>query len=110
MAVPLASTSNDVKNFDPKFPAAVKNLQKEIEQAHVKTLSRLANLSVPVVGVTAKSASLDAAIERVLNHGETTLFLRASLFAFPERIVDSGGIGSTIDQLGDENSRIEGEV
>ena len=76
MTVPLASTSNDVKKFDPKFPAAelVKDLENEIEQAHVKTLSHLVNLSVPVVGATAKSASLDAAIEKVLAHGETTLF------------------------------------
>ena len=76
MAVPLASTSTDVKKFDPKFPATelVKNLQNEIAQAQVKTLSRLANLSVPVVGATAKSGSLDAAIEGVLAHGETTLF------------------------------------
>src|SRR5436305_1340369 len=73
-----ASTSNDVKKFDPKFPAAelVKTLQTEIEQAQVKTLSRLANLSVPIVGGTAKSASIDAAIEGVLAHGETTLLFR----------------------------------
>jgi hypothetical protein len=72
----VASTSNSVKKFDPKFPAAelVKNLQNEIEKAHVKTLSNLVNLSVPVIGATAKSASLDATIERVLAHGETTLF------------------------------------
>ena len=76
MAAPVESTSDGVQNFDPKFPAAelVKNLQSEVEQAHVKTLSHLVNLSVPVVGGTAKSASIDAAVEKVLAHGETTMF------------------------------------
>jgi len=63
------------RKFDPKFPAAelVKSLDSEIGQAQVKTLSRLANLSTPVLGGTAKPEFIDAAIEKVLEHGETTV-------------------------------------
>jgi len=68
-------TSVAAQNFDPLYPAAelVKNINSEIEQAQVKTLSRLANLSVPVIGRTAHPESIESAIEKVLAHGETTV-------------------------------------
>ena len=70
-----AVPSDGAQKFDPKFPAAelVKSIQSEIDQAQVKTLSRLANLSVPVIGRTAHPESIDSAIEKVLVHGETTV-------------------------------------
>jgi|SRR5271170_4533695 len=74
----MATTNvgHGIRKFDPKFPAAelVKNLESEIGQAQVKTLSRLANLSVPVLGRTADPESIESAIEKVLAHGETTVF------------------------------------
>jgi hypothetical protein len=66
--------SDGARKFDPKFSAAelVKSLDSEIEQEQVKTLSRLANLSVPVRG-GAQPEFLDSAIKKVLEHGETTV-------------------------------------
>jgi len=70
-----AVPSTGAQQFDPNFPAAdlVKNIQSEIDQAQVKTLTRLANLSVPVLGRTAHPESIDSAVEKVLAHGETTV-------------------------------------
>ena len=62
--------------FDPNFPAAalVKKLQKDAEKTHVDALIHLANLSVPVLGATAKPDAIDAAVEQTLASGLTTEF------------------------------------
>ena len=74
MATALPATN--ASTFDPQFPATeeVKKIKADSEQAQVRTLSRIANLSVPVAGGTAKPDSLDATIEQIVAHGETTLF------------------------------------
>ena len=86
MASTNVSRSDGASKFDPKFPAAelVKSLESEIEQAQVKTLSRLANLSVPVAGRTAPAESIHSTIEKVLAHGETTL-LFGQLFSLSNK-------------------------
>ena len=70
------------KKFDPKFPAAaeVKAIFDEIPIATQKSLERVANLSIPVLGQTAKSESLDSAIQAMLTHGKT-ISLFGDLFA-----------------------------
>jgi hypothetical protein len=70
------STSVAKKNFDPKFPAAnlVETIHKDAQQAHVQTLSRLANLATPVIGKTAEPNAIEATIDQVLAHAETTKF------------------------------------
>ena len=75
MATNIAQGNDGDQKFDPKFPAVqlVKDIQSGLDEAQVKTLGRLANLSVPVVGHTAHSESIDAAIQKVLAHGETSV-------------------------------------
>ena len=67
--------------FDPNFPAAaeVKGLQGDVRTAHVKSLTRLATLSIPVAGQTAKADDLQATIDEVHAHGTTISFF-ADLF------------------------------
>jgi hypothetical protein len=62
--------------FDPLFPAAqeVKRLQQEQGTAITASLSRLANLSIPVLGQTAKPEAIDETLQYVLAHGETIKF------------------------------------
>lgn len=115
------STGSGTQKFDPQFPAAklVKDIESEIEQAQVKTLSRLANLSVPVVGRTAQPESIESAIEKVLAHGETTV-LFGQLFSLfnkgaltredlDQRLVNWAlkipGLKEKYDELPDETRR-----
>lgn len=82
MATNIAQGNDGDQKFDPKFPAVqlVKDIQSGLDEAQVKTLGRLANLSVPVVGHTAHSESIEAAIQKVIAHGETSV-LFGQLFA-----------------------------
>ena len=72
--------------FDPKFPATelVSNIKKEAEQAHINTLSRLANLSIPVLGATAKSSQLVDTLEQILLYADTTKFFGDALSLFQQ--------------------------
>ena len=74
MATAEPTTSNVATN--PRFPAAdlVDSIHKDAEKAQRDTLKRLANLAVPVAGKTADSDAIDATIDQVLSHGETTKF------------------------------------
>jgi hypothetical protein len=76
MATSSTATANGNVKFDPLFPAAqeVKLLQAEQSKALTASLSRLANLSIPVLGQTAKPASIDATLQDVVAHGETIKF------------------------------------
>jgi len=58
------------------FPAAqeVNQLHQEQGKAITASLSRLANLSIPVLGQTAKPESIEATLQDVLAHGETIKF------------------------------------
>ena len=90
MATANVSDNDGVQKFDPKFPAVelVKNIQSGLEQAQVKTLSRLANLSVPVIGRTAHPESIDSAIQKVLTHGETTVLFGQLFSSINKGILD----------------------
>ena len=59
---------------DSPLPTLSKQFKKNAEQAQLRTLTRLANLAVPVVGKTADPNAIDATIDQVLSHGETTKF------------------------------------
>ena len=74
------------KKFNPRFPAAdlVETIHKEVQDAQVRTLSRLANLAVPVGGKTAEPNAIDATIDQVLAHGETTKFF-GELFSLSQK-------------------------
>ena len=68
------STGTGTTNVNPKFPAAEEGdaLRHESEQAHAESLKRIADLLTSVAGRTAKSDSIDASIDEVRAHGETT--------------------------------------
>ena len=84
-----AETASSVvakKKFDPRFPAAdlVETIRKDAEEAQLRTLTRLANLAVPVVGKTAEPNAIDATIDQVLAHGETAKFF-GELFSLAQK-------------------------
>jgi hypothetical protein len=62
------------KNDQTKFPAGqlVSKLFQQTRASHIRSLNRLANLSVPVIGGTATPTDLKNTVEEVLAHGATT--------------------------------------
>jgi hypothetical protein len=81
-----APAPTSAAKFDPHFPAMaeVSQIDKELATATQKSLERIANLSIPVVGQTAKSETLDSAIEGVLTHGQTITFFGDLFSRFQE--------------------------
>jgi hypothetical protein len=81
------STSAESFNGPSKWSSPadlVDKLQKQTREAHVRNLSRLANLSVPVIGGTAKPASLNSTVDEILAHGATTT-LFGEIFALIQK-------------------------
>lgn len=72
--------------FDPKWPAAqeLKDLHKKLASSHTDTLSLLANLSIPVVGQTAKSAAIGSTLDDVRAQGDTLSFFSDLFSRFQE--------------------------
>jgi len=86
-----SSNSNNKLKFDPKWPAAqeLKDLHKKLISSHTNTLSLLADLSIPVVGQTAKSTAIGSTLNDVRAHGETINFF-SDLFSRFQETANSG--------------------
>jgi len=72
-----SSDKKDAKpKFDPKFPAAaeLKSLHQKQISSHTDSLSLLADLSIPVVGQTAKPSAIDNTLADVRAQGDTITF------------------------------------
>ena len=52
----------------------VDKVTRQTRQAHVRNLSRLADLSVPVIGHGAKVHNIRSSVEEIIAHGATTVF------------------------------------
>jgi hypothetical protein len=68
------------------FPGTklVQDIRKQAKDSHVRTLKRLANLSVPVVGASVQRDTLNDTIDEFRAHGATTT-LFGELFALFQR-------------------------
>ena len=55
-----------------------------LQNAHVRNLSRLANLSVPVMGGTTTAGTFESTVEEILAHGATTT-LFGEIFALIQK-------------------------
>jgi len=61
-----------------------KDMVTTLQNAHVRNLSRLANLSVPVMGGTTTAATFGSTVEEILAHGATTT-LFGEIFSLIQR-------------------------
>jgi hypothetical protein len=74
----MAVTSNGTRVLEKKGIKVGKrgngssDLVTSLQNAHVRNLSRLANLSVPVVGGTTTASSFTSTVDEILAHGATT--------------------------------------
>ena len=74
MATPATMATATTNGHPLEFPGAklVQNIRSQALSSHVRTLTRLANLSVPVVDPTATSSSIDNTIDEIRTHAKTT--------------------------------------
>jgi hypothetical protein len=81
-----SANSGQKSKFDPKWPAAqeLTDLHKKLVSSHTDTLSLLANLSIPVVGQTAKSAAIGSTLNDVRAQGDTIKFFGDLFSRFQE--------------------------
>lgn len=83
----MAENASTAKvEHDLKFPATdvIKKVEANAKQVHIDILKNLANLSLPVIGGTAEPSTVDAAIEQVKAHEETTRFF-SEVFALQKK-------------------------
>ena len=72
----MAVTSNGTRVLERKEHLEGKkngtDIVTTLQKAHVRHLSRLANLSVPVIGGTTTAATFGSTVDEILAHGATT--------------------------------------
>jgi hypothetical protein len=85
MAVSTDDVSvNGINNQKSPGEEIVNVLHKQTRQAHIRNLSRLANLTTPVLQGAAKRDSIDSTVEEILAHGATTTFF-GEIFSLIQR-------------------------
>lgn len=87
----MAVTSNGTRVLEKRAQGegkknanGTKDMVTMLQNAHVRNLSRLANLSVPVISGTTTAATFGSTVEEILAHGATTT-LFGEIFALIQK-------------------------
>ena len=78
------ASANVINGLKSSGEEIIDTLHKQTRRAHVRNLSRLANLTTPVLQGSVKRDSIDSTVEEILAHGATTTFF-GEIFSLIQR-------------------------